>query len=281
MMRDAAASTGRILLFFALVVLMAAAGAVALLMLGMPLDGNPMQGRMGFAFAAISFLSMTLPAAFLAYVFHRKSPMAMGLGPGSATADFLSGSVVGGFIFVMALVGAFAGGWARFDPNFAGFSMEAFGLSAAILTLHSAGEEVALRGYVLQELMTKFSTATSVVVSSLIFAALHAPELIESGMWVVGAANIFFAGVLMSLAYLKTRSLWLPIGIHAGWNVAQGPLLGLKVSGIDLELGWQPVALQGPDMMTGGSFGFEGSVLAMAGPVLGILMMLLFGRKRA
>lgn len=280
MMQKAAISTGKIVLFFVLVTLFVAASAMAMVALGMPLTADPMSGTAGLAMAGLSFASIVVPAALLGVVFDRKSPMAMGLGPGSAVADFLSGNVVGGFILVAALGGAVAGGWARIDPSFAGFSMEAFALSAAILTLYSAGEEVALRGYVLQELMTKFSTSASVVVSSLIFVALHAPALVESSMWMIGAANIFLASVLMSLAYLKTRSLWLPIGIHGGWNVTQGPLLGLNVSGYDVGTDWQPVVLEGPDMMTGASFGFEGSVLAMAGPLLGIAMMLMFGGRK-
>jgi hypothetical protein len=279
MMQKAAVSTGKILLFFVLMALFLAGSGVAMGALGMRVDANPMTGTAGLAMAALSVVSMFVPATLLNLAFDGKSPMAMGLQPGSAIADFLSGGLVGGFILVAALAGAFVAGFARFEPGLAGFSMQAFALSAGVMTLYAAAEEVMMRGYILQELMTKFSTAASVVVSSLIFVALHASALIESSTGAIGAVNIFLASVLMSLAYLKTRALWLPIGLHAGWNVAQGPLLGLNVSGFDLEVGWQPVVLQGPDMMTGARFGFEGSVLAMAGPLLGILMMLSMRRR--
>jgi membrane protease YdiL (CAAX protease family) len=148
------------------------------------------------------------------------------------------------------------------------------------MTLAAAGEEVMMRGYVLQELMSKFSTGASVVVSSLLFTALHGAALVKSDMALVGALNIFLASVLMSLAYLATRTLWLPIGIHAGWNIMQGPMLGINVSGNDFESAWKPVTMSGPEIMTGGAFGLEASVLGLIGPTLGILMMLAM-RKRA
>jgi membrane protease YdiL (CAAX protease family) len=146
--------------------------------------------------------------------------------------------------------------------------------------LAAAGEEVMLRGYVLQELMSKFSTTASVIVSSLFFMALHANALIHNDMALIGAANIFLASVLLSLAYLATRTLWLPIGIHAGWNFVQGPLLGINVSGNDFATGWHPVTLSGPQLMTGGSFGFEGSLPGLIGPALGILMIVLLRRRK-
>jgi hypothetical protein len=159
--------------------------------------------------------------------------------------------------------------------------MTAMAVSALGMTLAAAGEEVMMRGYILQELMSKFSTPVAVIVSSVLFAALHGAQMAGSSMMPVAALNIFLASVMLSLAYLATRSLWLPIGLHAGWNVMQGPVLGINVSGNDLSSGWQPVTFTGPDMMTGGTLGFEGSVLALIGPTMGILMMLLFGRRKA
>jgi membrane protease YdiL (CAAX protease family) len=208
----------------------------------------------------VNFIAMSLPAMVLMAVFDRKSPMAMGLAPKGGLGDFLTGSVVGGFIFLSAVAAAFFGGWASFNPDFAKFS-------------------IMMRGYVLQELMSKFSTATSVIMSSLMFTALHGGQLAQSDMAAVGALNIFLASVLLSLAYLVTRTLWLPIGIHAGWNVMQGPVLGINVSGTDMATTWQPVTLSGPEMMTGGAFGLEASVLGLIGPTLGILMMLAMRRS--
>ncbi len=279
MIKNAAISTGKIVFYFLILGLFTAGLVeVGLPMLGLNLDTATSTPKI-LILGAINFLVMSLPAMFLAAVIDRKSPVAMGLRPEGSIADFLTGGAVGGFIFLSAVAAAFFGGWATFDPDVSNFSMSAMALSIVGMTLGAAGEEIMMRGYVLQELMSKFSTAASVMVSSLIFVALHAGALLKSDMALIGGLNIFLASVLLSLAYLGTRSLWLPIGIHAGWNIMQGPVLGFNVSGNDLGTGLHPVTVSGPDMVTGGIFGFEGSVLGLIGPTLGILMMLA-ARKR-
>jgi hypothetical protein len=279
MMTKVGVSTGKIVLYFVLLGLIAAGTMEYVLpALNMSLDSAPSLART-LTTGVVNFLAMSVPAMLLMGLIDRKTPAAMGLGRQGSMADFLTGGLVGGFIFAMALVAAVSGGFAQINPDLSKLSMQAMALSGLGVTLASAGEEVMMRGFVLQELMSKFSTAASVVVSSLLFTALHGGALVQSNMAAVGALNIFLASVLLSLAYLATRSLWLPIGIHAGWNVMQGPVLGINVSGNDLASGWQPVTFSGPEMMTGGSFGFEASVLGLIGPTLGILMMFAM-RKR-
>lgn len=85
--------------------------------------------------------------------------------------------------------------------------------------------------------------------------------------------NLYLAGLLLGTAYVLTRSLWLPIGVHFGWNFVQGPLSGLAVSGHDLGSPSQLVALQGPRCLTGGTFGLEGGIVATAVTSLGIVIV--------
>ncbi|MCE9521671.1 MAG: hypothetical protein K8S25_04475, partial [Alphaproteobacteria bacterium] len=167
-MRNVAISTGKIALYFVLMGLLVA-GIVefGLPMLGLELGANASVPEV-LILGVINFLGMSLPATLLAFVLDRKSPVAMGLTSQASIADFLSGSVVGGFIFACALAAAFFGGWAAFNPDFAKISMSAMAVGAIGLTLASAGEEVMMRGYLLQELMSKFPTPVSVLVSSLI-----------------------------------------------------------------------------------------------------------------
>lgn len=279
MMQKAAISAGKIVLYFISVGLIVA-GLMEFVLPALKAETGMLAALPQMVIlGVVNFIAMSLPAMVLMAVFDGKSPMAMGLAPRGGLGDFLTGSVVGGFILLSAVAAAFFGGFASFNPDFAKFSMTAMMASTLGMTLAAAGEEIMMRGYVLQELMSKFSTASAVAVSSLMFTALHGAQLAESDMAAVGALNIFLASVLLSLAYLVTRTLWLPIGIHAGWNVMQGPVLGINVSGTDMATSWQPVTLSGPDMMTGGAFGFEASVLGLIGPTLGILMMVAM-RKR-
>ncbi len=277
MMRNVGISVGKILLYLVLV----GATVAGIVEFVLPQMGYPSGSKLPFiVLGVVNFVAMFVPAVLLTIIMDHKSPMAMGFQPQGSLADFLTGGLAGGFIFLCALAAAFFGGWARIDMSFAGFSMTAMALGAVGTTLAAAGEEVMLRGYVLQELMSKFSTAASVLASSLFFTALHANAFLHNDMAAIGALNIFLASVLLSLAYLATRTLWLPIGIHTGWNFVQGPLLGINVSGNDFATGWHPVTLSGPALMTGGSFGFEGSLLGVIGPATGILMMVA-ARKRA
>jgi membrane protease YdiL (CAAX protease family) len=70
------------------------------------------------------------------------------------------------------------------------------------------------------------------------------------------------AGVLLALLYLVTRSLWACIGLHAGWNIAQGTVYGIPVSGTRAD-GWLVSTRTGPDWLSGGAFGAEASVVAL------------------
>ena len=74
--------------------------------------------------------------------------------------------------------------------------------------------------------------------------------------------NIGLAAILLGFCYLRTRSLALPIGVHLGWNWAQGSLLGFGVSGTtDIKGVWSPVFHGRPEWLTGGAFGLEASVV--------------------
>jgi membrane protease YdiL (CAAX protease family) len=82
--------------------------------------------------------------------------------------------------------------------------------------------------------------------------------------------NIGCAGVLFSVAYMKTRSLWLPFGIHFAWNFSQTTIYGFPTSGLDPTLhSLIRLTQSGPAWIVGGGFGPEGGVLATLALILG------------
>jgi len=115
-------------------------------------------------------------------------------------------------------------------------------------------EEALMRGYVLRKLTTAFPVIVSLLISSSIFALLH---LFNSNMTFWSVTNIFLAGILLGVLYLKTKNIWLAVGFHFSWNYIQS-ILGFPVSGEE-----QPsiFALNFEEMnsFNGGYFGFEGS----------------------
>jgi len=127
------------------------------------------------------------------------------------------------------------------------------------LFFNSAAQEVMVHGYVQQMVRRNLGTHVSVMVSAAVLMLLH--YTLFHADTILLLTNLFVAGVFLGLAFLWRRSLWLPIGIHFGWNYIQGPILGLPVTGIDL---WDSdlVAIQGSDFVTGGKFGIEGGIIA-------------------
>jgi uncharacterized protein len=89
----------------------------------------------------------------------------------------------------------------------------------------------------------------------------------------LGTLNIFLAGVLLSLAYLAYRRLWLPVALHVWWNVLSGPVLGHEVSGLALERTLLGTVDPGPDLLTGGNFGLEASIWATLVEVIAIILL--------
>jgi len=132
--------------------------------------------------------------------------------------------------------------------------------SALIFMIAAAMEEALFRGYPLQTLLRSWPAWLALLPTSLYFAYVHLDNPnVASGFTFL---NTLLAGVWLALAYLRTRSLWFPLGIHWGWNWAMGSLLGLPVSGIS-EISPNPIlraADTGPTWLTGGHYGIEGGL---------------------
>jgi uncharacterized protein len=106
-------------------------------------------------------------------------------------------------------------------------------------------------------------TATQVLLA-LVFAVGHwGNPGMEGATMVLASISLGVGAILFGLAYLRTGSLALPIGMHLGWNWSQGNLLGFGVSGVDQAGWWRPVFTGQPEWLTGGAFGPEASVLAL------------------
>jgi len=134
--------------------------------------------------------------------------------------------------------------------------------SGAVLYLVPAvNEELGFRGYLFQRLEWGLGTWGGLALLSLLFATAHLGNPGQAGaLRLLAFVNIFLAGVLLGLAYLGTRSLALPMGLHLGWNWTQGTLLGFGVSGTSATGLFSPTLWNLPPWLTGGAFGLEGSL---------------------
>ena len=137
--------------------------------------------------------------------------------------------------------------------------------------LAAAYEEIWFRGYGFQALVEGFGAWPAVIVSSAFFSWLHAGN---PNIDLAGFVNIFLAGVLLAVAYLRTRSLWFATALHAGWNWGMASLLGFPVSGLNLiDTPLYDAAESGADWWTGGDFGPEAGVAGTLMLAIGLLVL--------
>jgi membrane protease YdiL (CAAX protease family) len=134
------------------------------------------------------------------------------------------------------------------------------GVVLLFLVLAGAFEEILFRGYPFQTLLRDLPPAVPVALFSLFFGVMHLDN--PSGTF-FSTANTVLAGVWLAVAYLKTRALWFPTGLHFMWNWAMGAFFGLPVSGYQFTT--SPVFVstsEGPLWLTGGDYGPEGGAAA-------------------
>lgn len=203
----------------------------------------------GAATIAISYL------ATLRWIERRHAPE---LEPRGRVAEFGAGIAVGVGLFssVMAalwVIGVYHfSGWGRF----AGFGPGAlFALSAAVL------EEILFRGYLFRLLSAAAGTWIAVLLTSALFGAAHAAN--PGATLFSSFAIAVEAGVILAGAYAVTGRLWMPIGMHFGWNFAESTIWGMSVSGGVITPSLTRGNLSGAPILTGGAFGPEASIVAI------------------
>lgn len=131
--------------------------------------------------------------------------------------------------------------------------------SGVILFVAALAEEAMFRGYGLQTLSRAKLAWLGVLLTSVPFGLVHLtnPNVVRG----VTFANTALAGIWLAVAYLRTRSLWLPLGVHWSWNWALGWFFGLPISGLKLVSNPLLQAQDtGPKWLTGGCYGIEGGV---------------------
>jgi membrane protease YdiL (CAAX protease family) len=179
------------------------------------------------------------------------------------------GMLLGGALIAVATALLLLSGTAGFRPD-AGGAAEYVGhllVTLAFFWVAAAAEELLFRGYAFQALVEALGVWPTVIGTSVLFSWMHGGN---PGVDAVAFVNIFLAGVMLALAYLRTRSLWFATAVHAGWNWTMASLLDFPVSGLTaFDTPMYDAVELGADWWTGGAFGPEaglaGSIALLAG----------------
>jgi membrane protease YdiL (CAAX protease family) len=217
--------------------------------------------------AFFGFMGMLLTAWLFRKFIDRKTLYSLGFEFSRHKKDFLIGLLTGivliGFGFsLLFILGNITIENIYFNiPQLVGYLF--------MFSIGALNEEIMIRGYILSNLIDSMNKYTALFLSSLLFAMMH---LANANVTVLSFTNIFLAGILLGIYYTHRRNLWLPIGLHLSWNFFQGPIFGFEVSGVDVT-GAVSQNIQGPELLTGGRFGFEGSIVATFLMIITIILL--------
>jgi uncharacterized protein len=138
-------------------------------------------------------------------------------------------------------------------------------------------EEIIFRAILFRWLEEFAGSWAALVISSVLFGLSHVQN---PGAGAISTIGIMLeGGILLGGAYMLTRRLWFPVGIHASWNLTQGEVFGIPVSGNDAH-GLLAAKLHGPGLLTGGEFGLEASLISITIATAVGLCIVLFAVKR-
>jgi membrane protease YdiL (CAAX protease family) len=220
----------------------------------------------------------TAVLALLAYAWvvrrtERRAPVEVAVrGAGTALGR---GVLIGTGMFAAVIANiALLGGYRVIGWGSAAGAVALFGFAAAA----AVTEELIFRGILFRIVEGRIGTWAALALTGLLFGLMH---LINPDATLWGAVAVAVeAGGMLAAAYAATRNLWVPIGLHFGWNFAEGGIFGTEVSGTNTPEGLLHGVMSGPTALSGGGFGPEASLYALLAGVLLTIMFMRLARRR-
>lgn len=263
----------RIVRFVALFVLVIAADAGVQIFSAETVKHAP-AGNIALVKIAVTAISAIALLAiywlFVRWMEHRRvGELAVARAPGG----ILAGAAIGLGLFASVIAVLYAMGIAKIAQTPGNDLLGA----ANMAVLSGVGEELIFRGIVYRIFEEMFGSLTALLVSAGFFGAIH---LANPGATLTsGAAIAIEAGLLLAVSYVAVRNLWMPMGLHFGWNFAESAIFGSVVSGAGFK-GMLHTTLTGPEFLTGGKFGPEASVVAVAACASAALIIAIVAVRR-
>lgn len=206
---------------------------------------------------------IVMAATWVCQLLRRKSFFEVAGRPNAAwLKQWLHGVIVGAGLMLVPAALLYAGGWVYWESRSAG--LWSLWPAAGIFLSVAVAEEFLFHGFVFQRLIDSTGVWIAQLIMAGYFLLIHTDNPgMDGTVRMLASVNIFIASLLFGLAYIKTKSLAMPIGIHFMANVVQGTLLGFGVSGTEEAGLLKPVFSLAPLWLTGGTFGLEASLFGL------------------
>jgi membrane protease YdiL (CAAX protease family) len=199
---------------------------------------------------------------------------------GTATRQWLVGCSLGGAFMVADVLCIAIFGGLRIHLHLT-VAMLLRTVAVVLLLLGGAlMEELAFRGYPFQKLTESFGALGAVIVLSALFGAVHLHNPESRGWLSWGFFNTKVIGIMFALVRIRSGSLWLPFGLHFGWNFFQGAVFGLPVSGLEEFSTVVRATVHGTTALTGGAYGPEASAICAVVLVAALPITWIFTSRR-
>lgn len=194
-------------------------------------------------------------------------------------SEYLSGVVVGFVIFSAAVLICVLTGSLKLEGFSSTFTIGTFFLFTVGYMIQGMAEEVLCRGYFLVSVGRRYSMLTAIIANSLFFAALH---LANSGISLPAFVNLILFGVFASVYFVKRDNIWGIGALHSVWNLVQGNVYGIRVSGMQTSCTvFSSEMTEGKELVNGGTFGLEGGLAVTIVLLAGIVILLCMKGKNS
>lgn len=206
-------------------------------------------------------------------IFQKRKPRTLGFVKEHVISQYLLGILLGTGMFSLAVFFCVITGALRFEGVSALFSPGVFLLFLVGFMIQGMAEEVMCRGYFMVSIARRYSLPVAILANALFFAALH---LGNSGISALAFLNLTLFGIFASILFVRTKNIWLAGAMHSAWNLVQGNVFGVRVSGMEIGCTiFKSTAQDKFALINGGAFGLEGGLAVTLIYVIGILILCL------
>lgn len=245
-----------------------------------PLFSNVILGSNNSDYFLLFNLFLTIFVAILGYLFARKYQKRNkeSLGLVNNYKNYLKG-IASGILMILSVVLLLKiSGFAKFTINISQVSWPIFVIFILGWAIQGFEEELITRSILMNYFAVNNGVMGGIIINSLIFAILH---LGNPAFGILPFINIMLIGIIFSLLFYISDDIFLPAAAHSFWNFAQGNIFGIEVSGMDeINNTIFKTKLMGSDLISGGAFGFEGSISVTLVEIVVIVILFIIIKRR-